>query len=89
MMRKIISDFVPKQIVNRGKKGFTPPLIDWFTNNWAFDKNFYIPIKQINIDYYNEIKKYKTLELNNRVQVNYTIRSYIFNKWYEEWFKDL
>jgi len=34
IMRDIIRDRVPKQIVNRGKQGFMPPIIDWLYTDY-------------------------------------------------------
>ncbi|MBN2095563.1 MAG: asparagine synthase (glutamine-hydrolyzing) [Candidatus Aenigmarchaeota archaeon] len=34
LMREIIKDRVPKKIVNRGKQGFMPPILDWLYNEY-------------------------------------------------------
>jgi len=34
IMREIISDRVPKKILNRGKQGFMPPIIDWLYGDY-------------------------------------------------------
>lgn len=89
LMREIIKDRIPHQILNRWKQWFTPPLQDWILQekylydirnwidvlyrDWLLNSNWY--------QFYNE----KVMKSNNRVFNVYKIRLFILWKWYQTW----
>ena len=89
LMREIIKDILPKQIVNRGKQGFTPPL-----EKWILSKE-YVPDLKNGLCYLSMLNKElsdfylkNVLRENNRMYNIYKIRLFIFGKWYEKWIKE-
>ena len=87
LMKKIIKDLVPTDILNRKKMGFTPPIQNWIYND----------INNKTIEYYLELldklnpslcKFYRKNVINNTH--NYIVNSYyikllIFGKWFDYW----
>lgn len=89
LMRKIIRDFIPKEIYKRkGKYGFTPPLSKWLMDNSyiaQLDKIIAI-LEKILPDFVKfYIKKVKNKE--DKLSMLYKIRLFIFSLWWNEWFK--
>lgn len=86
LMREIIKDILPLEILNRGKQGFTPPLEEWIlSDEYKIDleKGFKI-LKNLDIDlyqYYNE----KVFKENNKVYNIDKIKLYLFYIWYKKW----
>ncbi|MCF7871708.1 asparagine synthase (glutamine-hydrolyzing) [Candidatus Woesearchaeota archaeon] len=94
LMRDIIKDNVPKEILNRGKQGFTPPL-----DKWILDKK-YEPVLKSGLKsletihpeiakYYKEkvFKEYKKntkQQEKNRIVINNKIKLFIFQKWLKQ-----
>jgi asparagine synthase (glutamine-hydrolysing) len=87
LMKKIIKDTVPKEIINRKKMGFTPPIQNWI----------YKDLNKSTIEYYLEVleKLNSSLNLFYRENVIYNEPSYIvnsyfiklliFGKWFDYW----
>lgn len=87
LMKKIIKNIVPKEIIKRKKMGFTPPIQNWI----------YKDLSKSKIDYYIELLEtlspnisifYRENILNKHS--NYIINSYyiklmIFGKWFDYW----
>jgi asparagine synthase (glutamine-hydrolysing) len=88
LLKKIISNSIPNEILNRKKMGFTPPI-----ENWIKDKD-----SKITIDRY--IKIIDSIDINlgnfyrnkvlNTFPVNYMTNSYlikllIFGNWFDFW----
>ncbi len=89
LMREIISDIVPGEIVNRWKQGFDPPLTDrileeeysrkigiWLEklhNLWIIDNNWY------------KFYKENVITKNNSVYNVYKIKLFLLINWYEKW----
>jgi asparagine synthase (glutamine-hydrolysing) len=88
LMREIIKDIVPKEIVNRGKQGFSPPIDKWILQK-KYSKDFkkYIEqIKSIDSDIYLFYKN-KVFKNDNVLYTNYRIRLYLFGLWSKKWLK--
>lgn len=88
LMREIIKDILPKEIVNRGKQGFTPPLKEWliksdYTKNLKIAMENLKPIDTEIYDFFNQ----KALKEDNDLYINYRIRLYLFSLWYQRWVK--
>ena len=90
LMKEIIKDIVPKEVVNRGKQWFKPPIDKRILWNAYQDKI----IKSIN-EYYNEKilskNRYdvllKQIKMNNVLWWDMSIRFYLFILRYEKWIK--
>jgi asparagine synthase (glutamine-hydrolysing) len=94
LLRDIIKDLVPENILNRGKQGFTPPMEEWV----AQDKHQAKLRKGLVMLYtkgvissqwkkfYDDIEKLHTTSNNrNRVYAIYEIRLYFLILWAEKW----
>ena len=88
LMREIIKDIVPKEIVKRGKKGFTPPLDKWILNkkHERFLTKSNEILKDLNPLLYDFFKN-KVFREDNRIYTNYKIKLFLFGKWFEKWIK--
>ncbi|MBW9222914.1 asparagine synthase (glutamine-hydrolyzing) [Methanothermococcus sp. SCGC AD-155-K20] len=89
LMREIIKDMLPEKIVNRGKKGFDPPLEDWILKdkylNGIFEKvEILKEIDEYLYEFYKEkVFKYK----NEKIYKIYLIRLFLFIKWWKRWIR--
>jgi asparagine synthase (glutamine-hydrolysing) len=87
LMREMISDIVPKAIINRNKMGFTPPIHEWIYNHIDENrlKKYLQYIENINLDLYNFYRK--IINKPNKVYMDdfYMIKLVIFGKWFERW----
>lgn len=86
LMREIIKDIVPKEILKRNKQGFEPPLDKWIQKekytkymNANVDK-----LKEIDDELYNFYTS-KILKEKNKFHNIYGIRFFIYLKWLEKW----
>ncbi len=88
IMRKIIKDIIPKEIVNRGKQGFTPPLEKWILQPRYHDDLLQALgyLKIIDEPWY-QFYSQKVLKEDNRMYNIYKIRLFLFGKWYERWIR--
>ncbi|MCA9459275.1 MAG: asparagine synthase (glutamine-hydrolyzing) [Nanoarchaeota archaeon] len=86
LMRDIISDLLPKEIVYRGKQGFEPPLKEWLFKNFSNDYfiNYLQLIEKLNKEIY-DFYINKVFKEKNALYDNYKIRLFLFAKWYERW----
>jgi asparagine synthase (glutamine-hydrolysing) len=86
LFRKMIKGIIPEEIIRRGKKGFEPPIKQWITDET------YEPIIQKASEYLKDLNP----ELWGLIKANvsskkvatsnfYTIRLFIFGKWFEKW----
>ncbi len=87
LMREIIKDILPEEIVNRGKQGFTPPLADWILKDKYLKKiTMKLEVlKELDLDLY---KFFKSRVFKNKEQSlyrNYLIRLFLLIKWWEKW----
>jgi len=86
LMREIIKDIVPKEIINRNKQGFEPPLDKWILN----EKYYYYMLKKIEILNFISPELYtfyadKCLREENKLYNIYRIKLFLFLKWWDEW----
>ena len=86
LMRELIKTYVPRPIVMRGKKGFTPPMKSWMLKKWSLikDLNF---LKDLSESLFSKIKNFQ-LNKKNKNHMNYMIRLLILKNWYQRWIED-
>ena len=89
ILREIASKFLPKEITNRKKTGFTPPIEKWI-NEKKYSDQIIKGVKELcdNKVISKEWKKFYesyVLKSNNVVSNNYKLRMFVFLKWYEKW----
>ncbi|UXM85399.1 asparagine synthase (glutamine-hydrolyzing) [Methanococcus aeolicus] len=98
LMREIIKDILPDEVVNRGKGGFEPPLDKWILNE-KYDiilENGIAILEDIGLEQL--VKFYKTkifisnkkfvkpkVMKNNKLYTIYKIRLFLFAKWWDKW----
>ena len=86
LMRSIVKDLVPAEILHRSKKGFTPPLNDWILSekySLVLDQacDYLKDLNQELYDYYMA----KVLGRDSKLSTAFKIKLFIFGKWYEKW----
>jgi len=85
LMREIIKDILPKEILYRDKQGFAPalqrPILKKYESFLAEYLGF---LKNINPELYDFFQK-KVFKENNEIYNNYKIRLFLFGLWYEKW----
>ncbi|AEH06051.1 asparagine synthase (glutamine-hydrolyzing) [Methanothermococcus okinawensis] len=97
LMRKIIKDILPDEIVNRGKGGFEPPLDKWILDDKyrGFLENGLNILEALGLKSLAKFYKNKIFGLNqkyiknaikdNKICSIYKIRLFLFAKWWERW----
>ena len=87
LMREIIKDILPNEIVNRGKQGFTPPL-----DKWILERKYLNEIlekvevlKGIDYELYKFFKEKVFKNKEQSLYRNYLIRLFLFIIWWEKW----
>ena len=87
LMREIIKDILPNEIVNRGKQGFTPPLTDWILKrnylNEIIEKAEVL--KEVDNELYEFFKEKVFKNKEQSLYRNYLIRLFLFVRWWEKW----
>lgn len=90
IMKEIIKNNLPEEIVNRYKQGFIPPLIEWIKKEKYVDYKKSLDIlynqKIINDEWFNFYNNI-VLKENNFKNDIYKIRLILFMKWYKRWVK--
>ena len=91
LMRKILKNHLPKEIVNRGKQGFTPPLMEWMKEEKY--KNMFMEALDEMEDsdlLSEEWQKWFTDAIGREdyVAMHYKIRLLLLWKWYQYWMVD-
>ncbi|MFX0077573.1 MAG: asparagine synthetase B family protein, partial [Candidatus Hermodarchaeota archaeon] len=91
LMREIIKDLVPEEIVKRGKKGFEPPIIEWIMK-----EKYLTEIKRRIDELHNrEILNDNWKDFYDRIYVKkkkslidtwYLVRMFLFGRWVDQWF---
>jgi asparagine synthase (glutamine-hydrolysing) len=87
--REIISKFLPKEIIDKKKQGFTPPIGEWMQKE-GYKKELLKVInnlyerKIISKEWFNFYKK-EILSKESIVANNYKIRLYLFSRWLDYW----
>jgi asparagine synthase (glutamine-hydrolysing) len=86
LMREIIKGIVPEEIVNRGKKAFTPPVVEWINNEkYTLRREEAIEnITKIDNDMATFLQN-RVLKEQNRLYTEYRIRLFLFSIWWEKW----
>lgn len=91
--REIISTFLPKEIISKKKKGFTPPIERWIQSpEYKKELNLILnDLNQAKILSRNWSKFYKEVVFpeNTLVHNNYKIRLFLFYRWYKFWEKEI
>jgi asparagine synthase (glutamine-hydrolysing) len=86
LMRDIIQDYLPKQIVQRGKQGFTPPLDQWILDqkyNDIIDEGKEI-LHELDKPLYSFYVQ-KVFRQHNKLYTLYRIRLFLFTLWWKRW----
>ena len=91
LFKKIIKDFIPKEIIDQKKKGFTPPLNSWISGDKYSDHldkvlNELEKNKVISKEWSKFYRK-RIFNKNSLVENNYKIRLFLFYEWYKIWIK--
>lgn len=91
LMRKIIEDIVPLEIINRKKQGFEPPL-----DRWILEYKHQDIIQQgmellhtLRLDKREIFYQEKAREEKNKLYKIYQIRLFLFNKRYKTWIRNI
>ena len=87
LMREIIKDILPSEIVNRGKQGFTPPLTDWILKRKYLNEivEKVEILKEVDYELYKFFKEKVFQNKEQSLYRNYLIRLFLFIKWWERW----
>ena len=91
LLKKIVYKYIPKEMLNRAKSGFTPPLLGWLRDDLNFLIDIYLSdtlLKDISIFNIEEVKKLKkALKNRERVNVNLLWSVVVFAMWYDRWIR--
>ena len=89
LLKKILYKYIPREILERPKSGFQPPLYKWLRGDLKFLLDIYFNEKKIkeegifNVD---EVKRLKILlEEGKRVNINEIWSVLIFRMWSDTW----
>ncbi len=87
LMREIIKDILPNEVVNRGKGGFEPPLDKWILDEKYSDilDNGIAILEELNFNELVRFYKYKVLKKDDKLYNIYKIRLFLFAKWWDKW----
>ncbi|CAB3289275.1 Putative asparagine synthetase [glutamine-hydrolyzing] 2 [Methanocaldococcus lauensis] len=87
ILREIVKDILPKEILNRGKSGFEPPVDKWILKEKyksVLNKGINI-LETLNFKDLAEFYKNEVLNKDNKLYNIYKIRLFLFVKWWERW----
>ena len=91
LLKKIIYKYIPKEMLNRAKSGFTPPLLRWLRDDLSFLIDIYLSdtiLKDISIFNMEEVNRLKrALKNKERVNINLLWSVVIFSMWYDKWMR--
>jgi asparagine synthase (glutamine-hydrolysing) len=89
LLKEIVHDYIPKELMERPKKGFAIPLGDWLSNELKEKVDKYVnksKIEEQNIFKWEEIEKIKSSfykgKRENEMKLWYIL---MFQMWYERW----
>lgn len=91
ILKDIVHDFLPKEMMERPKMGFAAPVDTWLRTNLKDQLNFYLSetyIKEQNIFAYTAVSKIKNDFVENRNK--YALKLWyilVFQMWYDKWMK--
>ncbi len=89
LLRKVLERYIPKNMIDRPKKGFGIPMFEWFRGdlNVLFEEHFRKEnIKKhglLNFDYIEQ--EYKKLKENRALNVNKLWHILVFEMWYKKY----
>ncbi|MFT7615542.1 MAG: asparagine synthase (glutamine-hydrolyzing) [Candidatus Woesearchaeota archaeon] len=85
-LRQTMAPLLPKEIVNKKKQGFTPPIAKWIMDK-DFDKKLSEANEQLRLIHPQLAKQYDTLYLkeSHKLYANYRVRLYLFKVWWDRW----
>lgn len=86
LMREIIEGVVPKEIINRGKQGFEPPLKEWLLKEEREElvKGVEL-VSKLHPQIGEFMKKVMSEKEENNLHSIYKIRLFLLMKWSERW----
>ena len=87
IMREIIKDILPSEVVNREKCGFEPPLDKWILNEKYRDvlgKGIAL-LEDIRLEQLVKFYKTKIFISDSKLYSIYKIRLFLFAKWWDRW----
>ncbi len=89
LMKSIVQDIVPKEISDRKKQGFSPPMIEWASNNEIssrFDLHKKIDeFEKLGV-FSSELSEFLRKSLNGKkTHPNYKVRLMLFIVWAKRW----
>jgi len=92
-MREILRNILPKKILYRKKKGFTPPILEWIQKKEyqeKLDSSLHELYKKniLSIEWFNFYKNF-VFKNDGIIYRNYKIRLLFFYYWYSCWKKNI
>ncbi|MFA4960751.1 MAG: asparagine synthase (glutamine-hydrolyzing) [Candidatus Pacearchaeota archaeon] len=89
LLKEIVKGLIPDKIINRKKKGFTPPVDRWILEN-KFIKDIEFGIKKlyekkIISEEWKNFYEDHILKRKDLISNNYKIRMFLFWKWFNYW----
>lgn len=87
LMREIIKDIVPNEILTRDKMGFTPPIKNWLYQSIPTEKfqKYCTYLKELNAPLYEFYQKMMYSGQISYMNDFYMMKLAIFGKWFEYW----
>ena len=89
LMREIIKDIVPDEIIHRSKQGFEPPIKDWILQEkYMKEIQSWIEVltkNSILSSQWKEFYENQVFTQNNSVFNVYKVKLFLLIKWYEKW----
>ncbi len=84
-LKKFLAKKLDDRILYRSKQGFTPPYVEWISNNPDKDVSSldYVDLFSAEISSFYKQKVFKNPY--DRFNKEYFIRLYLFNKWFKKW----
>ena len=89
LLKEIVKDLIPEEIIKRKKQGFEPPIDKWIMEK-DFDKKHEEGlnlIKELNQEIH-KFYKNKVNKSKDKLYVNYKIKLFIFNEWWNRWIQE-
>lgn len=91
ILKDIVHDYIPKELVDRPKTGFSLPIYKWLTNDLHYLVDEYLNMKSISeSDLFNSDFVHKQVTLFNKDKLYYKPliwKLLIFQMWYCKWIK--
>lgn len=87
LLKKIVENILPVEIISRGKQGFTPPFINWLKNSEFKIENCHEKLKKIDEGIFSFYKE-RVCDQNSKYNIEYKVRLFLFNNWYNTWLEN-